>query len=198
MTILAYKGYQASVDYEDGHLVIQLLHIDDFISTICDDARGVENAFHALVDEYLESCRQLGREPKKPYKGSLNVRMPPELHRRTAMAASLANVSLNAWIVIACQEKLASIEILGSEHDIPEYTALTAGSFAASTAVYSFVEGTRQMFVPGTNEAHDLVVLDMMRPLPGGFPYRDALTGRIQRSFPILAEVGVREGKSSH
>lgn len=199
MTILAYKGYQASVDYEDGYLVIQLLHIDDFISTICDDARGVKKAFHTLVDEYLESCRQLGREPKKPYKGSLNVRMPPELHRRTAMAASLADVSLNAWIVTACQEKLASIEKPGSEHDLPLYSALTAESdfipivtnfFAASTAtVHNVVPGTSQTFVPGTNDAHDLVVLHLHRNVPAG---------HIQRALPILAQVGAREGKSSH
>ena len=30
MTILSYKGYQGSIEYEDGQLVIQLLHIDDF------------------------------------------------------------------------------------------------------------------------------------------------------------------------
>jgi predicted HicB family RNase H-like nuclease len=127
MTILTYKGYQASVDYEDGHLVIQLLHIDDFISTICHDAGEVEREFHKLVDEYLETCRQLGREPKKPYKGSLNIRMPPELHRLTAMAASSAKISLNAWIVTACQEKLASTEKVETEHQVPALTTVNAG-----------------------------------------------------------------------
>jgi predicted HicB family RNase H-like nuclease len=127
MTILTYKGYQASADYEDGQIVIQLLHIDDFISTICHDAREVEREFHKLVDEYLETCRQLGREPKKPYKGSLNIRMRPELHRRTAMAASLAKVSLNAWIVTACQEKLASREEGGTDYQVLASPAISAG-----------------------------------------------------------------------
>jgi predicted HicB family RNase H-like nuclease len=135
MTILTYNGYQASIDYEDGHLVIQLLHIDDFISTTCDDAREVEETFHKLVDEYLETCRQLGREPKKPYKGSLNIRMPPELHRCIAMAASSARVSLNAWIVAACQEKLASIEGIEAEHSyVPAFGAIAQMQFHSQQA----------------------------------------------------------------
>lgn len=65
MTILVHNGYQGSIEYEDGHIVIQLLHIDDFVSTSCDDAKAVEFAFHSLVDEYLETCNTLGKEPDK-------------------------------------------------------------------------------------------------------------------------------------
>ena len=141
MTILTYNGYQASVDYEDGHLVIQLLHIDDFISDTCDDAREVEETFHKLVDEYLETCRQLGREPKKPYKGSLNIRMPPELHRRTAMAANSAKVSLNAWIVTACQEKLTSIEETQSESYYPPRWVVATGSLSGGNVSWVGQQG---------------------------------------------------------
>jgi predicted HicB family RNase H-like nuclease len=111
MTVLSYKGYQASVEYEDGHIIIQLLHIEDFISTSCGEAGSVEGAFRRLVDEYLEACRELGREPKRPYKGSLNIRMPPELHYETAMAAAANAISINAWIVQAIQEKLVATDL---------------------------------------------------------------------------------------
>ncbi len=108
MTILSYNGYQGSIEYEDGQLIIQLLHIDDFITTTCDSASQVEAAFHELVDDYLASCEETGRAPDKPYKGSLNVRMLPELHRRAAMAAASAGVSLNAWIVRACEAAMSA------------------------------------------------------------------------------------------
>ena len=108
MTILIYKGYQGSVEYEDGHIVIQLLHIDDFVSSSCDDAKVVEMTFHSLVNEYLETCSSLGKEPDKPYKGSLNVRMPADLHRSLAKAATQAGASLNSWIVDACRAKLST------------------------------------------------------------------------------------------
>jgi predicted HicB family RNase H-like nuclease len=108
MTILNYRGYQGSVEYEDKQLVIQLLHIDDFITTVCDSAAQAEDAFHELVDDYLETCEETGQAPNKPYKGSLNVRMQPRLHRHLAMAATSAGVSLNAWIVRACETAIAA------------------------------------------------------------------------------------------
>ncbi len=107
MTILNYKGYQGSIEFEDGHLVIQLLHIDDFITTTCESAAEAEQAFHDLVDDYLVTCEETGRPPNKPYKGSLNIRMQPELHRRAAMAAAAAGVSLNAWIVRVCEAAMS-------------------------------------------------------------------------------------------
>ena len=107
MTILSYKGYQGSIEYEDGQLIIQLLHIDDFVTTACNSAEHAEATFQELVDDYLATCAETGRAPDKPYKGSLNIRMSPELHRRAAMAAASAGISLNAWIVGACETALS-------------------------------------------------------------------------------------------
>jgi predicted HicB family RNase H-like nuclease len=108
VTILNYKSYQGSIEYEDGQLIIQLLHIDDFITTTCDSAGQAEVTFHELVEDYLATCEETGRAPDKPYKGSLNIRMMPELHRRAAMAAASAGVSLNAWIVRVCEAAVSA------------------------------------------------------------------------------------------
>ncbi len=106
MTILTYKGYQGSVVFEDNSIVIRVLHIDDSISTSCNVASEVESAFHDLVDDYIETCEELGRSPQKPYKGSLNVRLSPELHREMAMAASRHGLSINGFIVEAIASHL--------------------------------------------------------------------------------------------
>ena len=45
MTVLRHKDYQGAVTFEDGHLVIQILHIDDFITTECDSASSAQGAF---------------------------------------------------------------------------------------------------------------------------------------------------------
>lgn len=58
-----HKGYQGAVDVEDGHLVIQILHIDDFITATCDRASEAQAVFEELVDDYLETCAGLGRDP---------------------------------------------------------------------------------------------------------------------------------------
>jgi predicted HicB family RNase H-like nuclease len=142
MTVLVHKGYQGSIEYEDGHIVIQLLHIDDFVSTSCDDSRVVENVFHSLVDEYLETCDRLGKEPNRPYKGSLNVRMPPDLHRSLAKAATQAGVSLNSWIVDACRVQLSTDTLAPGAAILGEgrspLASLTATQSGASLSSPSF------------------------------------------------------------
>lgn len=106
MTTLSYKGYQGSVTYDDGSLLIQILHINDFISTNCLSAEDVRKQFEALVDDYLETCAEIGKEPQKPFKGTFNVRVTPELHRQAAMAAANLGQSLNAWVMDAVNERL--------------------------------------------------------------------------------------------
>ncbi|MCM2434157.1 type II toxin-antitoxin system HicB family antitoxin [Agrobacterium rosae] len=106
MKPITYKGYQASVEWEDGSLFIKVLHIDDLLLAECESAAEVEACARALIDDYIETCAEEGREPQKPFKGSFNVRMEPELHRRAAMAAADLSMSLNAWICLAATEKL--------------------------------------------------------------------------------------------
>jgi predicted HicB family RNase H-like nuclease len=106
VSTLKYKDYQGSVAFEDGQLVIQILHIDDFVTTECDSASEAQQAFEALVDDYLETCKALEKEPSKPFKGSFNVRVSPNLHRMIAMAAIDSNETMNAWIAKALEEKV--------------------------------------------------------------------------------------------
>jgi predicted HicB family RNase H-like nuclease len=106
MTVLKYKDFQGSVSFEDGRLVIQILHIDDLIVAECDSASKVEQTFQELVDDYLETCAASGKEPCKPFRGSFNVRVDPHLHKEAAMAAAAERGSLNAWVEAAMREHL--------------------------------------------------------------------------------------------
>jgi predicted HicB family RNase H-like nuclease len=106
MKPITYKGYQASVEYQDGTLFIKILHIDDLLLAECEDSRLVEATARALIDDYIQTCIDEGRDPEKPFKGSLNIRMDPTLHRRAAMAAADEDKSLNAWICEAIAEKV--------------------------------------------------------------------------------------------
>ncbi|EHK58170.1 type II toxin-antitoxin system HicB family antitoxin [Allomesorhizobium alhagi] len=106
MSTVKYKGYQASVEYEDGTLFIKVLHVDDLLIAQCESAADVDKAFAELIEGYLADCAELGKSPTKPFKGSFNVRMTPELHKRSAMAAADAGLTLNSWIVAAATDKL--------------------------------------------------------------------------------------------
>jgi len=106
MSVLKYKDYQGLVTFEDDHLVVSILHIDDMISTTFTDAKEAPDVFRELVDDYIKTCASLGREPDKSFKGSFNVRVSPDLHRRAAMTAAEEGKSLNSWTAQAIEDRL--------------------------------------------------------------------------------------------
>ena len=62
-----------------------------------DTVKGLQDAFHEAVDDYLETCAKLGKEPQKAYSGQVMFRVDPEVHRKAVLAADLAGKSLNQW-----------------------------------------------------------------------------------------------------
>ena len=98
--ILQYKGYYASLHFsaEDEVFFGKLLGIDDLVNFEGASVRELKKAFHEAVDDYLETCEQLGKEPNKTYKGSFNVRISTELHKAAAVFASIHNISLNDFV----------------------------------------------------------------------------------------------------
>ena len=59
------------------------------------------------MDDYLETCEEMGWEPHKPYKGVFNVRISKEEHRAAAISAFRQGyASLNEFVREAIQEKI--------------------------------------------------------------------------------------------
>lgn len=106
MTILKHKDYLGSVNFCDGVLVIKILHIDDSVSTECDSAAATQAVFEEMVDDYLETCSVVGKQPNKPFKGSFNVRVGADLHKKAAMASVSRGETLNAWVIGAIEDKI--------------------------------------------------------------------------------------------
>ena len=96
---MTYKGYYARIEYddEDGILFGRLAGIRDGVGFHADNVEELRAAFHEAVDDYLETCAKIGKEPQKPYSGKMMFRVDPEVHRRAALAAELAGKSLNEW-----------------------------------------------------------------------------------------------------
>lgn len=97
---LEYRGYlgSAEVDVENDVLVGRLLFIEDVIGYSADSAATLRAAFEEAVDDYLASCIEDRREPDVPFKGSFNVRIGAERHRRAALAAQRRGQTLNEFV----------------------------------------------------------------------------------------------------
>jgi len=100
---IEYKGYIGSIEYssEDKCFFGKLEMIDDLVTFEATTALELEENFQAVVENYLETCKALGREPQKVYKGVFNVRIEPELHKRVYQEALRAGVSLNSYVRLA-------------------------------------------------------------------------------------------------
>ncbi len=99
MTVLTYKGFAATVDFdpEDMILVGKLVGINDSISFHGETGSETIAAFHEAVDDYIETCTKVGKKPEKPYSGKVMFRVDPVVHAQAALAAQIAGKSLNAW-----------------------------------------------------------------------------------------------------
>jgi predicted HicB family RNase H-like nuclease len=97
--ILKYKGYHGSTEYslEDDCLFGRLLGISDIISYEGNSVKEIKKAFKEAVDDYVETCRKIGKPPQKPYSGKVMFRIDPEVHAKAALAAKLEGISLNQW-----------------------------------------------------------------------------------------------------
>lgn len=65
--LLQYKGYSTKIEYsaEDQLFYGKIEDIKDLVNFESKDADQIEQEFHNAVDDYLELCKELGKEPDK-------------------------------------------------------------------------------------------------------------------------------------
>jgi len=106
---LNYKNYTGSIEFSEEDAVFhgKVIGIKALISFEGNSVNTIIKDFHNAVDEYLEHCALKGKEPEKPFKGSFNVRINADLHRRLALTASSRNISLNTLVEEAIQQAVS-------------------------------------------------------------------------------------------
>jgi predicted HicB family RNase H-like nuclease len=118
MDILKYKGYEgtAELDVSLGVCRGKILFIDDLVTYQSKEVGALQAAFEAAVDDYLETCKELGREPQTAFKGLFNVRVSPALHKALALRAVAEGVTLNEVVVRACDAYTCVKDINHNHH----------------------------------------------------------------------------------
>ena len=112
MGYLKYKGYTGSVEYseEDNCLFGKGQGMSkDAITYEGTTIEELRRDFEGAVDDYLALCEARHVEPKKPYSGTFNVRVSPEIHSAIAMLAQEAGVTLNMFVrkILAREVKIS-------------------------------------------------------------------------------------------
>lgn len=127
--VLEYKGYHTKVKFYADELVLRgkIEGITDFVDFECSDLRDVEAEFHHAVDDYLEFCAEVGKSPEKEYKGTFNIRIKPDLHKRLFIESLKNDESLNATVERA-------IEAYFENSDGKKIITISADTFRTETA----------------------------------------------------------------
>ncbi len=109
MNTMNYKGYTARIEFDDrDNLFIgRLLGIRDRVGFHADNVTELRTAFEEAVDDYIETCAQIGKPAEKPASGKLMLRIPPEVHGAALIAAQAAGTSLNQWAAKALAKAAA-------------------------------------------------------------------------------------------
>ncbi len=112
MSTMSYKGYAARVEFddEDGIFFGRISGIRDGVHFHGETVGELRAAFREAVDGYVDVCARIGKPPQKPYSGQIMVRVDPQVHARSALAAELAGKSLAKW----AEEKLGA----AADHDL--------------------------------------------------------------------------------
>ena len=95
--LLKYKGYYGSIHFDIEHKCFygKVEFIRDLITYEAHYADSLVNNFQSALDDYLEDCKAQSKAPDTPFKGTFNVRIEPETHKKLSLYAIQHNDTLN-------------------------------------------------------------------------------------------------------
>ena len=98
--ILTYKEFIGTVSFSAGDRVFygKVEGINDLVTFEGTNVDELEKAFKYMVNEHIKDCKKERIPVEKSYKGNLNVRLSPQLHKKMAQKALIKGVSLNKLI----------------------------------------------------------------------------------------------------
>ena len=113
MNALRYKGYAARIDFSDKDdcFVGHIIGINDVVGFHAESVMELKKSFYEAVDDYVDTCKVIGKKPQKPYSGNLMLRVTPEVHAAVATAAQIHGKSINQW----ASEALLKESVIQSE-----------------------------------------------------------------------------------
>ncbi len=110
METIKYKDFTGSIEVSregDAYVIHgKILFINDLVTYEADNLQKINAEFQAAVDDYIDTCKQLGIEPHKSYSGSFNVRIGPEAHQRLSRFALQNDKKINSVVKDAIEEYL--------------------------------------------------------------------------------------------
>jgi predicted HicB family RNase H-like nuclease len=110
--VMTYKDYISIISYstEDEVFFGKIEGIDDLVNFEGQSVQELKAAFEEAVEDYIETCKNLNKEPLKTYSGTFNIRIDPKLHLKAVKKAICSGISLNKLVEEAIEEKVVGLK----------------------------------------------------------------------------------------
>jgi predicted HicB family RNase H-like nuclease len=110
--ILKHAGYFAEFGCDESADAFcgRVIGVKDVIDFYGKDVDGLKAAFRDAIAEYEDWCREEGAAPEKAWTGKMTIRPTDEQHRRDMVAAAVARMSVNAWMLEVLDRESAAVE----------------------------------------------------------------------------------------
>ena len=100
MTTMTHDGYVATIELDQEAMLFhgEVINTRDVLTFQGRTLDELKIAFADTIGDYIDWCRERGKEPQRPYSGNFTIRISPELHRRVATAAARSGKSVNTFV----------------------------------------------------------------------------------------------------
>jgi len=109
--VIVYNNFIGSVHFstEDEIFFGKIEGIADLVTFEGESVKKLKKAFEEAVEDYIELCDSTGKAIYKSYKGSFNIRISPELHKKAVEIAQISGLSLNQFVENAIEHEVVNI-----------------------------------------------------------------------------------------
>jgi len=110
---LIYKDFLGSVHFsaKDDCFFGKIEGIDDLVTFEGQDVKAIKKSFREAVEDYIELCKITKKPVLKSYKGSFNIRIAPDLHKKAVQKSLMLGISLNQLVQQAIEKEVEELTL---------------------------------------------------------------------------------------
>ena len=108
MNVMTVDGYHARIEYDEELDLFrgEILGLSGGADFYGKNPKELRTEFKRSLKVFLEVCKEKGIRPRRHFSGKFNLRIPPELHEKLAIAAQAQGKSINTLAQEALQERV--------------------------------------------------------------------------------------------
>ena len=108
--VIEYKNFYGTVHFnsDDNIFYGKIEGISDLVTFEGSNVNEIKESFQEAVEDYIKICKNNNKPLYKSFKGSFNVRISEDLHKKAVIKAITMDVSLNQLVNQAIEHEITN------------------------------------------------------------------------------------------